>query len=201
MTGSGSVVTGVAGASFSEVRVKLPDATQANQDEVKAQTQIAFSYQMRAHTYEVATGKIVDVSGVLGIFRNGSEPSISGLGNKIVSAEWDTGTGRTQLFVSNIDGRDRKRLTASNTYSAYEPSFSPDGTRVVYTRFLYGQNKRLFIVPAAGGTPTALTDGTNSDALAEWSNDGSKILFIRTDGSGGTSVCQINPDQTGFKTI
>jgi len=69
-----------------------------------------------------------------------------------------------------VDGRGRKQLTSGDDSS---PSWSPDGSTIAFARA-----SSIFVVPAAGGTPTSLgSDPQASDSEPVWSPDGTKILF------------------------
>jgi TolB protein len=81
------------------------------------------------------------------------------------------------LWVIGIDGRNRHRLTSGADTS---PSWSPDGSKIAFTRYDSStQIDAIFVVPADGGAPTALSsDPGVSDLQPDWSPDGSWILFV-----------------------
>ena len=91
------------------------------------------------------------------------------------------GSGVTQLTFESFDGKD-------NT----APSWSPDGQWIVYGSNHYG-TKDVFKVPAAGGSPTRLTNAVNDDFVPDWSPDGSKIVFTSTRG-GNATLYTMDPD-------
>jgi Tol biopolymer transport system component len=79
-----------------------------------------------------------------------------------------------ELCVADADGTDRIQLTdTSNPVSELSPSFSPDGTRILYHRAAAG-TLQLFTIPSAlnaDGTrpaPTQLTGLPGSNLLADW---------------------------------
>ncbi|MHB8646449.1 MAG: TolB family protein [Thermomicrobiales bacterium] len=83
-----------------------------------------------------------------------------------------SGGGPAALVVMDADGKNRATV-ASPSSDARSPSWSPDGTRIVYAA-----GGKLFVVGADGKNPTAVTDGANDDFPA-WSSDGTRIAFTR----------------------
>lgn len=73
--------------------------------------------------------------------------------------------------------------------SAESPSFSPDGTHVLYMQFADGFQQgqsSLFTVPAAGGTPASIAADPQSNAEVNssgaWSRSTGRIAFISNRG-------------------
>jgi Tol biopolymer transport system component len=67
-------------------------------------------------------------------------------------------TGSTnELYVMDADGGDITRLTETPHEEGGAISWSPDGTRIVYSRFLEGASEHeVFVVNADGSCPTKL---------------------------------------------
>ena len=80
------------------------------------------------------------------------------------------------IWIVEADGTQRRQLT---TGADADPSWSPDGSEIAFDRRdAATQIFNIFVVPAAGGTPTDLsTDPGVSDLQPDWSPDGSRILF------------------------
>ena len=87
----------------------------------------------------------------------------------------DSGFG---IFVMNVDGSGLRRISAGT--SDYNPSWSPDGTRIVFTRQEKGAESDIYVMDPDGSNVDRLTnDGpgvTNLDA--EFSPDGARIAYI-----------------------
>ena len=63
------------------------------------------------------------------------------------------------------------------------PQVSPDGKWIAYDVSTYGRDSNtrrsaIYLVPASGGTPKKITDGTKQDEGPRWSPDGRSIAFV-----------------------
>lgn len=151
------------------------------------------------------------------------EPELSPDGGRIaLSTDREGGTDLVEgLAVVNRDGSGFRRITTppvteTETETVFtldiSPSWSPDGTRLLFTRVTATTPKDpamegtvdtgLFIVPAAGGTPTALT-GAEDGYTADWSPGGERIVFVeladpQADDSG--PLVLVNSDGSGGRT-
>ena len=143
------------------------------------------------------------------------EPELSPDGGRIAfstdrggSAEFEEG-----IAVVNRDGSGFRRVTtppATTSSFAVDvgAAWSPDGSRLLFTRITVttpegsteeSVDTALLVVPAAGGTPTALVGGENG-YTGDWSPDGSKIVFANIanatiDDSGPLTI--VNSDGSG----
>jgi Tol biopolymer transport system component len=94
------------------------------------------------------------------------------------------------------DGSTWEALTDNSTNAGF-PSYSADGTRVVYR--VWGQQNGLRILDLTTRVTTVLT--TESDNLPDWSADGTLILFTRKTSATNFDVCTIHPDGTNLKVL
>jgi hypothetical protein len=93
----------------------------------------------------------------------------------------------------NADGSGQTRLTDNNAQD-FEPSWSPDGTKIAFTSDRDG-NYQIYVMNADGSGQTRLTD-TGGNSYPSWSPDGTKIAFESTrDGNGEIYV--MNADGSG----
>lgn len=79
------------------------------------------------------------------------------------------------LWVVSRHGGEARRLTATPEMES-DPVFSPDGSRIAFSRTSAG-NTDVCVVPAAGGEPKRLTFHPSTDRVKGWSPDGKRIVF------------------------
>jgi TolB protein len=109
-------------------------------------------------------------------------PSYSPDGTR-VAFDQDVGDARPTLhgiFVAHADGADPHRLTTSfATPHAFDTNadWSPDGTRLSFTRVRNEQEAAIFVVGADGRGLKRLTPWSLDAANADWSPDGSRLAF------------------------
>jgi len=102
----------------------------------------------------------------------GSEPSYDKAGKRIV---YIGKTGKT-IEQINADGTGHKtRFTSSDV--VMHPSFSPDGTKILFERILPNFNREIYVKTLVTGTVQRLTYNSASDGSATWSPDGTRIAF------------------------
>jgi TolB protein len=102
-------------------------------------------------------------------------PSWSPSGQIAYTAVRETGVGIRLRDVST--GADR--ALDVGPLHASSPAFSPDGALVAFEAHLPGTTATdLYVVSAAGGAPTRLTDHAEDDAGPAWAPDGKTLFFV-----------------------
>ena len=99
-----------------------------------------------------------------------------------------------QIGVIDPDGSDLRLVVDDEVNNGF-PSWSPDGDRLVFKG-----GRRLFVVPAAGGEPVALTGPGYYSNFPEWSPDGARILFTSNRG-GDFDLYTVRPDGTDLRQL
>ncbi len=107
-----------------------------------------------------------------------------------------------RIMVIKPDGSDARAVTSGPGNAGF-PSFSPDGTQIVY-RYWTDKAGGLRIVSVATGEARTLT--TEYDTLPSWSPKGDLIAFNRFAGDsrlayGEFDIYTIHPDGTGLKRL
>jgi len=86
--------------------------------------------------------------------------------------------GTSEIWVMDADGGNRRQLTT--TGSNYEPSWSPDGSKITYRHDVgcgsYGCDYDLYIINADGSGNASVNNNVNAGS-PDWSPDGQAIAF------------------------
>jgi len=108
----------------------------------------------------------------------GPTPMGGGIGQVAFAS---TRAGLPQIFLANVDGTGVKQLTTM-TDGACQPSWSPDGQRLVFTSPCREDEDRypgagLWLIQADGGGLISLPTVPGGDYDPAWSPDGTRIAF------------------------
>lgn len=131
--------------------------------------QLAF---VRDHDIYVVS---VDGAGLRNLTKDGAEnldPEWSPTGDRIAFSS--RGSGEARIWTIRVDGSDRRRVTSDvedPDHQEYHPSWSPDGTQIVFERWGGRQGPQgadIYIASVKSGTvrPLAVTPGF--DGLPSW---------------------------------
>jgi Tol biopolymer transport system component len=118
------------------------------------------------------------------------------------------GPGPARLYSMRLDGGDARQLVdfGGDTTGAWEPAWSPDGTRITFTLVQLGKTRsdggrerqyRLAWIDAAGGQPQFYTPGDAHEPA--WSPDGKWLAYVVYD-NGAANVWAVSADgQTPYR--
>jgi dipeptidyl aminopeptidase/acylaminoacyl peptidase len=90
---------------------------------------------------------------------------------------------RRHLWIVSLPGGDAKQITDGQDWNDSDPQWSPDGTRIAFVSDRTGkafddsQNTDVWVIPAAGGALSKISDHAFDDDSPRWSPDGKQILF------------------------
>jgi Tol biopolymer transport system component len=135
---------------------------------------------------DVATGQLTLFNLLQGGV-SGSRPSYNSAGTRIIYMGPDYKT----IEQINADGSNHKVRFSSATY-VWDPSFSPDGKKIAFSRQLVGTNNfEIFVKNFADGTLKRLTTNGAYDTHPTWSPDGTRIAFA-SNRSGTAQIWTMN---------
>lgn len=115
---------------------------------------------------------------------------------------------KTALHVMNSDGTERIELSDDLSGLPF-PLWSPDGSRIAYTRFLLAEklddSAKSVWVATIGGSQDMKVSGEGHAGDPTWSPDGRKLAFIRTEvplaGQVFGEIYTVNADGSDLKRL
>jgi len=126
-------------------------------------------------------------------------PSFAPDGQKIVFIRDDT-RDRSDIFTVNVDGTDEKVLVKTPNVSETTARFSPDGTKLAYTR-IRRDVVELVVQDIATGRRTIIGGLPSARLFPAWSPDGKRLAFKTTSGSPTDCIAIVNADGTNRKSF
>src|SRR5262249_11110274 len=106
-----------------------------------------------------------------------------------------TRDGNEEIYTMNVNGSNQTRLT-NNIAFDYSPSFSPDGSKIVFYSDRSGLSKLDIYVMNAndGSNQQQLTSNSAVNAFPSFSPDGKQIAFASTRDSGKYQIYIMSAD-------
>jgi Tol biopolymer transport system component len=152
-----------------------------------------------ALTLVVVAGTIAGVVLLSSVFVTTESQLGAGGGEGILF--YDLVDDRYAVYLVQPDGSGRTRLTEGE--GAGSASWSPDGSRIVFSRFDAATGAAdLFLMSADGSDVTRLTDTPQlAESRARWSPDGTRIAFEGTPQTGPQGVYVMNADGNGVQRL
>jgi len=138
-------------------------------------------------------------SGASAVVRDGS-PNWHPNGQQIIFSSEEG--GKAELFVTDLSGGHRDRLTTDNARPADEGggAYSPDGNLIAFHSDRDG-NFEIYVMNAEGEAVRRLTDDPGIDQAPAWSPDGKQLVFMSNRGNPGFDVMRMNADGSGVERL
>lgn len=102
------------------------------------------------------------------------------------------------IYMMDANGSSVTRLTTETPPARdWDPSFSPDGQKIVFVSDRADSYGNIYVMNADGSSQTRLTTVIGLDDLAPvWSPDGTKIAYARQGYASNFEIWTMNPDGT-----
>jgi Tol biopolymer transport system component len=104
------------------------------------------------------------------------------------------------LWRCRANGSDRLQLTSAPERAAL-PHWSPDGKQIAYVSVQPGQPWRISVISAGGGTAQELVEENRSQIDANWSRDGTRIMFGYLHEAKGLNIRIVNVKTHQAETV
>jgi TolB protein len=103
-----------------------------------------------------------------------------GLDGRIVFAKSLSGDqpDTAEIYVMNADASGGQTRLTDNTVADFDPTWSPDGTKIAFSSNTDNSDSEIYVMNADGRGVTRLTNNNASDASPSWSPDGERIAFV-----------------------
>ena len=115
---------------------------------------------------------------------------------------FDAGTeDQYDIFVMDADGSNVRQITDTGT--DYNPSWSPDGSEIVFTRQEAASESDIFVMDANGSSVHRLTDddGSFTNLNPQFSPDGTRITYEAARNGGVGPIVEMHPNGSHARTL
>jgi uncharacterized protein YjdB len=108
--------------------------------------------------------------------------------------------GRFQLYAAERANLAQLAKITTDTSSATEPAFSPDGSRIAFVSTRDG-NAEIYLMNPDGTNATRLTNDAQADGRPAFTPDGQAVVFHSSRTGGKQQIWIVNVDGTGLTQL
>jgi len=121
---------------------------------------------------------------------------------EIVVASSRAGTGKFQLYSTERSNLAQltKLTPATDTATANDPTFSPDGSRIAFVSQRDG-NAEIYVMNADGSGVTRVTNDPQGDGRPAFTSDGQGVVFHSSRSAGKQQIWSVYIDGTGLTQL
>jgi Tol biopolymer transport system component len=134
---------------------------------------------------------------ITGSMKAGTTPTPAPVVNGKIAFVNFQGSSSPEIYVMDPNGSNLTNLSNNPTADSM-PSWSPDGSRLAFTRMGELWNEDIYVMNADGSNQKRLTNDPDHDRCPAWSPDGTKIAFA-SDRNGNFQIYVMDAD--GFNPI
>jgi len=110
--------------------------------------------------------------------------------------------GASFIWIINADGTNPKNISEHGVGDGRDPSWGPDGSRLVYLGFPKGVfGEEIFVMDTTGTNSVRLTKNERTDRAPDWSPDGTLIAWWTVIESGTASLWLMKPDGSAQRKL
>ena len=123
----------------------------------------------------IVAGVLVACAAALLALSEEAEATFPGKNGRIAYSGFGGGTD-TGIYTINPDGSGKTRIPAPRVSGEAEPSYSPDGKRIVYLGY-DGQDYEIYTIKVGGGGKKKVTNNVRDEEDPSYSPNGKKIAY------------------------
>jgi Tol biopolymer transport system component len=142
----------------------------------------------------IVAGVLVACAAALLALSEEAEATFPGKNGRIAYSGFGGGTD-TGIYTINPDGSGKTRIPAPRVSGEAEPSYSPDGKRIVYLGY-DGNDYEIYTIGVGGGGKKKVTEGLQPS----YSPDGKRIAYASYEGPD-TEIYTISVEGEGKKKV
>jgi TolB protein len=126
-------------------------------------------------------------------------PSISPDGTRIVFTSTGPEDAHQNVWMMDVDGRNKEQIIFCEDCDSLDPEWSPDGSMISFSSSM-GGSFQLYVANADGSDAKRLTAINAMGGRNDWSPDGTQITFY-AGAQGSRQIYVINVDGTDLRQL